>query len=397
MLFSRQKIRNSHSSHDSQRLPKEYPLRLPAVWQRNVNLKATVMTITLDTDLQRIAAAVREIFAEPRCRPDFAPMELLEAVLAYPRAGGKALRPALLTWACRALGGREDAAIRAGAAVELYHTYTLVHDDVIDRDPLRRGPPSVHARMEGVGRQTFGLEAEAAHYGLSMAILAGDCLQCWAIDLLGSLPELGVDPALALRLIRRIQGVIGPAIVEGEVRDIQLPYLPVCQVGLEDISRVILTKTAALFAFCAWAGGLLARGAVDADVEAITAFATNAGVAFQLQDDVLGVTGDEALLGKPVGGDIREGKRTMIIALAWERADADARALLARVLGNPAATGEEIARVTTLLEELGAVADVQRMALDTLRDALTYLDRLPPSAEVELLRELAGRLVQREK
>ena len=340
---------------------------------------------------------MRGLFANPKHRPDFSPEELLEAVLAYPQAGGKALRPALLTWACRALGGTEPAALRAGAAVELYHTYTLVHDDVIDRDPLRRGHPSVHARLEDVGRTKYGLvDDEAAHYGLSMAVLAGDCLQSWAIDLLASLPELGVDPRVTLRLVRRLQGLTGPAIVEGEVRDIQLPFCPVEQVTLDAISKVILTKTAALFAYCAWAGGLLARGEIDADVEALVAFATHAGVAFQLQDDVLGITGEEATLGKPIGNDLREGKRTMIITFAWERANASERALLTQVLGNHAASAESITETIALLCRLGAVDDVQRMATTTLAEACRHLDRLPPSPEAGLLRELSGRMVKRD-
>jgi geranylgeranyl diphosphate synthase type I len=331
-------------------------------------------------------------------RPKFAPPELLSAILAYPQAGGKALRPTILSLACRALGGDETPALRAGVAVELYHTYTLVHDDIIDRDPVRRGHPSVHTQVARHGEEQFHLSREeAAHYGVSVAILTGDIQQAWSIGLLASLPDLGVDPRLALALIHRLESVTGPAILEGEALDIQLPFLPIETVSGEMIQRVMLTKTAALFVYCAWAGGMLARGQEDDDVARLSAFAESLGIAFQLQDDVLGLIADPAVLGKPVGNDLREGKRTFIIALAWERASEAARARIRTVLGNPAATDEDIQQITALLERLGAIGDVQAMADRYLAQALDHLVPLPPSSALTYLRELAGLMTRREK
>jgi len=353
------------------------------------------MTLTLE--LQTVADAVAEIIRDVSLQPAFAPPQLRRAVLAYPLSGGKALRPALLAWSCRALGGLPPPALRAGAAVELYHTYTLVHDDVIDRDALRRGNPSAHELMEEEGRKEFGLNHGAAHYGISMAILAGDCQQSWAIALLATLPELGADPLVTLRLIHQLQRVVGPAIVEGEARDIQLPFLPVADVSDEAILHMMRTKTSALFSYCGWAGGLLAHGREDADVRALTEFGERAGTAFQLQDDVLGLVGSEEKLGKPVGNDLREGKRTLIVALAWTRADEAERTLLSTVLGNPDATSDEIAAATNLLRQLGAIDDIRAMAARYLREALHYLDSLPDNEGVRLLRELAETMVRREK
>lgn len=356
------------------------------------------MATSFTLELQYIAEQVRALLSDAALRPDFLPSELLDAVLAYPQAGGKALRPAMLTWSCRALGGDVRAALRAGAAVELYHTYTLVHDDVIDRDPLRRGRPSVHALLACVGREHFGLsEAEAAHYGLSMAILAGDCQQAWSISLLTSLPSLGISPAIALQLIHRLEHLTGPAIVEGEARDIQLPFIPVAGVTSEAIYRVMRTKTAALFAYCGWAGGLLARGQEDDEVRALAAFGEDAGIAFQLQDDVLGLVGDEQKLGKPVGSDLREGKRTLIIALAWARASEGERALLTSVLGQPDAPPAAITEATALLRRLDAIDEVQTTASGYLNQAMQHLDRLPATPALACLRELAEKLMKREK
>lgn len=353
-------------------------------------------SMILAEELQSIAESTGEIIRTEALQPAFAPEQLRQAVLAYPLTGGKALRPALLTLSCQALGGPRDAALRAGAAVELYHTYTLVHDDVIDRDPLRRGRPSVHALMEGIGQAQFRLTGEAEHYGLSMAILAGDCQQSWSISLLATLPELGVDPLIALRLIHRLQHVTGPAIVEGEARDIQLPFLPVGEVSDDAILHMMRTKTSALFAYCGWAGGLLASGE-ETQVNALADFAERAGIAFQLQDDVLGLTGSEQKLGKPVGNDLREGKRTLIITRAWGRATGAERAQLAGVLGNQNANHEEIAASTDLLRRLGAIDEVQTLAFRYLEEGLAYLHVLPANPHAELLRELAETMVKREK
>jgi geranylgeranyl diphosphate synthase type I len=304
----------------------------------------------------------------------------------------------MLSFACLALGGSEEAAVRAGVAIELYHTYTLVHDDIIDRDRLRRGQPSVHALMEHIGYQKLDLDdLQAAHYGVSMAILAGDCLQCWAVNVLASLVDIAMDPAVTLQLVRRLQGLTGPAIVEGEARDIHLPCKALNELDKESVLRVILTKTSALFAYCGWAGGLIARGEEDDAVRALHAFGEQAGIAFQLRDDVLGLVADEAKLGKPVGSDLREGKRTMIVLLAWERANDDEKMLIERVLGNPNASLQETTAVTNLFQRLGAIDDVDTMAQDYLDEGLRQLHSLPQSRYVELLAELANRMIQREK
>lgn len=349
-------------------------------------------------ELTNISSQIRAIFNDTSLRPHFAPAGMETAVLAYPNAGGKALRPALTVLACRALGGDEAAALRVGAAIELYHTYTLVHDDIIDRDALRRGNPSVHTLMANQGVNDFGLSlTEADHYGLSVAILTGDIQQAWSIDLLASLPTLGVEPLITLQLIRQLEGKTGPAILAGELHDIQLPFIPVAEVANEDIMQVISTKTSALFGYCAWAGSLLAQGVHDEKVTALTDFAEKAGFAFQLQDDVLGLIGNSNTLGKPVGNDLREGKRTLIIALAWQRATDEEKAQLSAVLGNPHADEQAITAATELLSRLDAISEVQNQAEIQLQQALRQLDALPASNEIKLLRALADMMVNREK
>ncbi len=351
-----------------------------------------------DEELKRIAALVRVLIFDRKLQPRFLPEELQLAVMAYPSAGGKAMRPALLTWAYRALGGeQEEIALRAGTAIELYHTYTLIHDDVIDRDPLRRGQPSVHTLMSGEGWKKFGLTSEAAHYGLSMAILAGDAMHSWSLSLLASIGNMGADSSTVNALIAKLEGDTGPAIVEGEVRDIQLPYARVANVTDEEVLTVMRTKTAALFAYCAWAGGMLARNTCDNQVQNITDYAAEAGIAFQLQDDVLGIIGDEQTLGKPIGGDLREGKRTLIITKAWSRADEEGKKLISAALGNLRANADQIAAATKILLETGAVDEVRNMAQSYLESALFHLNKIPDNHWRSMMNELAERMLARKK
>src|SRR4051794_33981543 len=138
---------------------------------------------------------------------EFKPADIHEAIHSYIKRRGKALRPQVLLLACGAAGGDEGTAIPAAAAVEVFHTWTLVHDDIIDRDDTRRGNPTVHAHYREHGLAEHGLDtATASHYGQAVAILAGDTQQSWAFSLLVALRERGVDPGLVLELIERMAG-----------------------------------------------------------------------------------------------------------------------------------------------------------------------------------------------
>ncbi|NIM07119.1 MAG: hypothetical protein GTN69_04795, partial [Armatimonadetes bacterium] len=252
-----------------------------------------------------------------------------EAVFSYLEAGGKYLRPCLLLWCCRALGGDEEKALPAALAVEVFHTWTLVHDDIIDRDKVRRGRPTVHEKLRREGEKQFGTGEFAARYGQSMAMLAGDVQHGWAVCLLSEAAAGNGTNAdrssLALSLIKELEGETLVRLVEGEALDIQISQHPLSEVSDEEILRVIEGKTASLFSFAARAGVHLARGGYYPDdplVKGVGEFGYHAGMGFQLQDDILGVVGEEKKLGKSVGADIREGKRTLPLVFSWKQAPA---------------------------------------------------------------------------
>ena len=312
-------------------------------------------------------------------------LHLGEAVAHYVQQPGKGLRSSMLMMSCGATGGVEQNAVPAAAAVELFHIWTLVHDDIIDQDDMRRGRPTVHANFAARAQEDLRLTAgDAAHYGLTQALLAGDIQQGWSAALLTeSATQFGVDATLVLRLIAELFGPVEAHLVDGEALDVQFSLQALESVAEADILDMMRKKTGVLYAFAATAGACIGLNAWQPDdpvVKALTDFARNCGLAFQLQDDVLGITGNAAATGKPVGADIREGKRTLIVKEALRNAAPKQHGTLLDTLGNRTAPDEEIATVTRLLQDLGGVTYAQSLArtyIDQAHDNLTHVQRQP--------------------
>jgi geranylgeranyl diphosphate synthase type I len=288
----------------------------------------------------------------------------------------------------------------AALAVEIFHTWTLVHDDIIDRDVLRRGRPTVHEDFRRRGEAEFGLKEFAPHYGLSIALLAGDVQQGWAVTLLSQAGEnLGeAAPPLALGLIRELEGEVLAQVIGGEALDVELSCRALAQVTEAEVMQLIAKKTGALLAFSARAGAMLGKGCYcpeDPQVRGLETFARQAGIAFQLQDDILGLVGKETKLGKPVGSDLREGKRTLALIYAWGQADANTRLRLEAIIGNEQATEAEWLEAGRMVEALGGITYTQQVAEKHLVEALQALEVLGEVPEKQLLTEFARLMLAR--
>jgi geranylgeranyl diphosphate synthase type I len=331
----------------------------------------------------------------------FHPHHLREAVYTYVNRAGKRLRPAVLLLACGAVGGDERQAIPAAAGVEMFHTWTLVHDDLIDNDDRRRGGYTVHAQSSMIAREQMKLsEAQSRDYGRDIAVLTGDVQQGWAVSLLCDCSlKGGVKPEVTLTLIRMLESHVLNTLVAGETLDIQFAKQPIESFQPEQIVDMLWRKTGALYEFSAKAGAMIGLDTTDPQekkVAALSAFTSRCGTAFQLQDDILGIVGNEKQLGKPIGSDIREGKRTTVVYYASKNASPKQKGELQSVLGNQKATAEEIASVTKLLIELGGISETKRMAQKIIEEARTHLDALPMSKHKELLLAWADFMVSRE-
>ncbi|RPI63087.1 MAG: polyprenyl synthetase family protein, partial [Planctomycetaceae bacterium] len=243
----------------------------------------------LDPHVRAIEADIARWLVEPGC-----PNELAEAMRYSVMGGGKRLRPALVRMAAAAIGGTPDEmAARAATAVELVHCYSLVHDDLpaMDDDTLRRGRPTVHVQ-----------------FGQAMAILVGDALLTRAFGVLAG----GPDSSLAAKLVAELATAAGPAgMIAGQVADMELCTLPQ---GLDGLRFIHARKTGAMIRSACRMGAMCAN-ADESAMKAISDYAEHLGLAFQVIDDVLDVTGSVESIGKTPGKDAAAGKKTYVSLL----------------------------------------------------------------------------------
>ena len=308
---------------------------------------------------------------------------------------GKCLRPALVTFCCEAVGGTADEALAAASAVEMFHTWTLMHDDVIDHDDLRRGRPTAHVRGAKLAEQDLPL-ADAREYGTVLAILGGDYIHGAALEML---LRSNCPPEVLHSVASRMAGKLNAELLSGEQLDVRLSLMSWGEIREAAIMEMMRGKTGALLAYCAETGVALGEKlSPEASPVAgkMAEFAHLCGLAFQMKDDLLGIFGDETTFGKPIGSDIREGKRTVLMLRALQNASDAERALLKSVLGKKEATLEEIGMVRDIVVQAGADQAVARLSNETVERALRILDStLVESSAKECLRQWALSMVAR--
>ncbi len=325
-----------------------------------------------------------------------APAHLREAAAAYLERGGKGLRPAVVMFCCGAAGGEEDWALAAAAAAEVTHNWTLIHDDVIDRDELRRGGPTVHRELAARASTELGLAGEEAeHYGLTVALLAGDMGPCWAAHLLARLPENGATTAeTAWRLATELAAAAVPAVLAGEAEDVQLSRAPLAEITVDAVEDMLAKKTGALYEWCARAGATVG-GAAPEVIAKLGNFGRSCGTAFQHVDDTLPYFAEEGKTGKAAASDLREGKRTAVVLGAYENAGAGDREYIAATLGREDISDEEVNILKEKLAALGGVAYARERARRHHEKALLQLDGVPAGEYRDMLAAWAEFLLAR--
>jgi geranylgeranyl diphosphate synthase type I len=292
--------------------------------------------------------------------------------------GGKRLRPAFCYWGWRAAGGGDCPQIHAGAAaLELLHASALVHDDVMDASDTRRGRPSVHRRFAAL-HDAGHWSGSADSFGTGAAILIGDLLLAWTDELFHA---SGLPPA-ALQRGQPVLDAMRAELICGQYLD--LLGQSAGNGTVAGALRVMRYKSAKYTIERPLHLGVTLAGPPEAQVlAACTAYGIPLGVAFQLRDDLLGVFGDPALTGKPASDDLREGKQTVLVAIARERASAAQRELLDRRLGDRQLDEAGAAELRALLTETGAVAECERMIDSGVAEALSSLSDAPVADEAK--------------
>lgn len=326
--------------------------------------------------------------------------------------GGKRFRALFAYWGWHGVaatprqGGSPDAAIgpedlvpitRTAAALEVFHAAALVHDDLMDDSDLRRGGPSVHRRFESL-RRDDGTAADVERFGRSAALLLGDLLLGWSDELLDlAIAELPRPAAVATRaefMRMRTEVTVGQYL--DVLEELAWRSHPETE-QLARAQRVVLYKSAKYSVEAPLVIGASIAGGDERQIAALRGFGVPLGVAFQLRDDLLGVFGDSELTGKPAGDDLREGKRTVLIALARRALPGSATRLLDELLGDRELDDTQIRMLQSTIRESGAVAELEERIAANVRRARAALDDAPlsPSARTELGR-LADAVTRRD-
>ena len=297
--------------------------------------------------------------------PD-SPKYLYDPIRYSIRSGGKRFRPVLTHLSGKANNIDSDVLMTLSLAVELLHNFTLVHDDIMDDDDVRRGRPAVHIE-----------------YGLPTAINAGDAMLAIAFEAL-SVAE-GLDPVMLPFLVKRI-GRMVRRVSEGQQLDIE--FEDRLAVSEDEYLEMIRGKTAVMFLTCAEVGAHMA-GADEETIECMHDWGLAVGMCFQLMDDLIDVVSDSETLGKPTGSDVVQGKRTLMVIHALSQDDCKAKENLLSVLGiGESASDEQIALGRDSLEELGSIAYAREKAEEYHATAHLCLDRLVDGPALQALREL---------
>lgn len=313
-------------------------------------------------------------------------------------AGGKRLRPAFCYWGYAAVAHQPDdpaALLRACASLDLLHVSALVHDDVMDSSDTRRGIPAAHRQFEQLHDEMDGLGHHLT-FGRAGAILLGDLLVMWSAQLLS---ESGLD-ATTLAAAMPLIDAMRTEVTAGQFLDMLAQHAPLSGEVVESLAlseRVVEFKSARYTVQRPVQFGAALAGGSDEVVTGLVDFGSPLGRAFQFRDDVLGVFGDESITGKPAGDDLREGKRTVLVAHALAEAEPRAAAELQSLLGSVDLDEAQIGRARQIITESGARERVESMIETGLETALAALDRLPLRAEGRLaLRSLAVAAVRRD-
>jgi len=298
------------------------------------------------------------------------PRKLYDATAHIPLAGGKRLRPVMALITCEMVGGDSEKAVPFATALETIHNFTLVHDDVMDDDDLRHGVDACHTI-----------------YGLSTAILAGDTLFAYAFEMI---TDCDIEDGIKADLVKNVAYVVRK-IAEGQQMDINFEEEET--VDAKEYLEMIRLKTSILFGAAAY-GGAKIGGTSEKEARKLEEMATNVGLGFQIWDDYLDATASEEILGKPSGSDIRQGKRTLLVIEALNRAEESDRKRLIDILDSKN-TDKEIKEAVNIMNQSGALEECHKQANKYLEDARKTLSSYPQSEARELFEELLEYMVTR--
>ena len=290
------------------------------------------------------------------------PKILYKAALHLIENGGKRLRPFMVIKSCQILGGDTNKAMFAAGAIEMIHNFTLVHDDIMDNDDMRHGVPTVHKK-----------------YDDSLAILAGDVLFSKAFQ---TASQSSISPKNSINLLSKLSDAC-VKVCEGQVLDIKMAQEKKIPTQAQYIT-MINKKTAALFDVSCTMGAICANGKTT-DIANMSSFGKNLGIAFQITDDLIGVMGDPKITKKPVGNDLREGKKSLPIVLALKHAGKTDKKIILKCFGNSKATKQDLQKAVNTIRVLGIEKNIRDQALKYAHKAEKSLEKYKGDAKNDMM------------
>jgi geranylgeranyl diphosphate synthase type I len=346
----------------------------------------TIDAASMDALRTQVERALGEFVERQLPAPGDPELEPMRAAAEELLAGGKRLRPAFCYWGWRGAGGTDVPGIfTAAASLELLQASALVHDDVMDKSDLRRGMPSAHRRFQAL-HEKAGWHGSAAQFGEGAAILLGNLLLLWSGEMwrTSGLPRESLEAAQTVHDHMRTELMCGQYLDLLEQAHGENTFDSALRVALFKSGKYSVEQPLRLGL------ALAARELSPWMDELCTGYGTRVGIAFQLRDDILGVFGDPAQTGKPAGDDLREGKRTMLVARTLAAASPGEAETVRRLLGDPGLDEPGVGTLRRIIEDTGALQECEDLIAGYLSEALAALERAPVTAEARAaLTELA--------
>jgi len=291
--------------------------------------------------------------------------------------GGKRIRPVLCLLSCEAVGGKKEDALNTASALEMVHNFSLIHDDIMDKSDLRRGKPCLNHI-----------------YGDALSINAGDGLFALGYKALSRNADI-MDANTSLEVFKIFSQTV-LSVCEGQAMDVGWTANNFWDIGEKDYILMMSKKTGDLLSASCSTGAVIGQGTKD-QVKTLRDFGLFTGKAFQIQDDLLNITGDEEKYGKEIGGDINEGKRTLMVIDTLQKCAPSEKKRLVSLLDKDSNTKDEIKEVISLLEKYGGVEKARKMASEMTDSAFKSLEKLPDTPQKEALFDLAEYVLKREE
>ncbi|PIP26191.1 MAG: hypothetical protein CO140_02540 [Candidatus Moranbacteria bacterium CG_4_9_14_3_um_filter_40_7] len=312
---------------------------------------------------------------------DFFTTDLAKQAKKIILSGGKRLRPAFMYWGYIAGGGKNrEKILKTSISIELIHNFLLMHDDIIDHGKIRHGVETINARYAKISRLFFNPES-AGHFGNSMALIFGDMLSTMGNQVVFT---SDFPSKLIVKALNQVQTIVSQA-VTGEIQDVYMDSSG--KTSEEAILKMYEYKTAGYTIEGPLNLGAILAGAEEKIFKTLSAYALPLGVAFQIQDDILGIFGSEKKMGKEIGLDIQEGKKTLMLFKAQELGDREQKTFLKGVLGRKNISRAEIKKFQEIMIKSGALRYVQNLISGLVAEAKESLAQadMEPEAEDFLL------------